>query len=274
MIYCIEEFTVKRIVFLIFAITILCGSNLYSVNMNYAVGIYAGFAPSFGNSLQSYVQEAYLGSSAGIDNMNTTLPGAKTTQINHLLGVSGGMEIKGIFLNYYFVRIGTNYTMGVYGGKGTTLYTEDNVNYYRMNCKYSLIIFDVPFTVGLSVPFWKDMKISMSCGIAYARAVYKNKFESSETPTPFIREGSFKGSAYPLVFMIEGEYFVRNNISLISIITYYNGSTKLLRDGQDTDTTGLDVDGVPGPDGVVDYSLVNFTGYRFYMGVSFYVRSI
>lgn len=262
----------KRITFLTVMITGIWSYNLYPVNMNYAVGIYAGVAPSLGNGLQSYVQQTYLGAPGGIDDINTTVRGGKTEHVNRLMGASGGMEIKGIFLDYYFVRIGSNYTMGVYGGKGTTLYTEDNVSYYRMDCKYSLMIFDIPFTVGLSVPFWKDMKISISCGFAYARAVYKNEFESKETPVPFSREGSFKGSAYPLVILVEGEYFVSNNISIISIMTYYKGSTKLIRDGQDTDTDGLLVSG--SPVGVTDYASVDFTGYRFYIGVSFYVRSI
>ena len=36
---------------------------------------------------------------------------------------------------------------------------------------------DVPLTIGLSIPFWKDMKISLGLGAAYVWAEYENEFD-------------------------------------------------------------------------------------------------
>lgn len=247
---------------------------LNAAAMNYGFGIYGGFYPSMGGSLDSYVQQEYLNSSNGIDGMNMKRSGETTSSIDHIVGAVAGIEFKAILFDYYLIRTAFNYSMGVSGGKGSTFYTPDNTNYYKMICEYTVFMYDIPLTVGILIPFWKDMKISLSCGVAYAYASYENEFSSSETTPAFKRKGNFKGRGLPLVIVAEAEYFITEKISIISVLSYYNGSTNLIKDSRDSDTDGLDVDSDGQPDGVVDYATIDFTGYRFSLGFSFYFYSI
>jgi len=262
------------IITILVTISIILCYPIYAVKVNYAGGLYAGFMPSMGGNLDSYVQQNYLHSDSGIDGINVTTDGASTSNIERLTGATVGAEFKAIFYDFYLVRTAINASMGVNGGEGTTLYTPDNINYYYLDCSYSLMVFDVPLTIGLSIPFWKDMKISISCGIAYAYAIYENKFTSNETSPAFERKGEFKGWGLPLVILLEGEYFITEKISMVSILSYYRGSTKIIKDSTDSDTDGLDVDSDGTPDGVVDFSKIDFTGYRFSFGISYYIHSI
>jgi hypothetical protein len=258
-----------------FLLLLFCSSLTWASTINYAWGIYGGFMPSMGDNLNSYVQEEFFNSRSGIDGMNRKRSGTSTSTIDRLIGVTGGMEIKGIFFDYYFARIAFNYSKSVYGGSGKTVFTPDSTNYYGLKCNYSLIMYDMPLTIGLSIPFWKDMKISLSGGIAYAYAVYENQFKSSETAPPFERKGIFKGWGLPLVIVVEGEYFISEKISLNSTLSYYRGATEVIKDERKSDTDGPDLNNdTITPDAAVDFSRIDFTGYRFTLGVSIYFQSI
>lgn len=239
-----------------------------NAKVNYSIGINGGFAPSLGGNLDSMIHY-YFDSDSGIDGMNRSLGDYKTSDINRLFGLTIGFEFKTIIQDFYLIRLGANYSNGVFGGEGKTLITPDNTNYYLLECKYSFSQFDVPLTLGLAIPFWKDMMLSLSCGIAYANATYKNEFKSGDTyPDPFEREGEFKGYGYPFVVILEGEYFFLTNASLTSTLSYYYGSTEVLKDRKDEDTEGF------GGAAAVDFAEIDFTGYRFTFGVSYYFFSI
>lgn len=223
-------------------------------------GIYGSFMQSMGGNLQSYNQENYFGSSSGIDGINRSMDGYSTSNIERLTGVFAGLDVKAIFFDYYMLRVGANYGMSMTGGKGKTVYY--NGAYYNLKCEYSLKQYDFPVTLGLSIPFWKDSRISVSCGTAFARATYENKFESDSTSAPFSLtqntiKGKFTGWAFPLVVLIQGDFFIMPEVSLISTISYYRGRTKVIKDSSDKD-------------GNVDYASIDFTGYRFSLGVSYF----
>ncbi|GEM_PF-448847 len=263
------------ILILLFLAVCIAASRARAAPVDYAVGIYGGFTPSFGGDLHSYNQEKYFHSNSGIDGMNRARDGMSTSVIERLIGATAGIELKGIFLDYYFVRFAFNYTRSIYGGSGKTVFTPDGTNYYRLSCTYSLSMYDVPFTVGLSIPFWKDMKVSLSGGVAYAYVMYENQFKSSETTPPFERKGVFKGWGLPLVIIAEGEYFISPKLSLNAALSYYNGTTEVIKDDKDTDISGPDLnnDGST-PDAAVDFSRIDLTGYRFTLGISIYIESI
>ncbi|MBP7583746.1 MAG: hypothetical protein KBA61_06915 [Spirochaetes bacterium] len=227
--------------------------TLSAATINSAVGIYGGIAPSLGNNLQSGVQYYIFDSQSGIDGMNRSTDG--TSSIDRLLGVSGGIAFKMLFMEYYQLRIAGNYTRSVSGGEGTSMY-NDGAD-HLVDCEYSFLMYDVPVTIGLSIPFWKDIKIAFSCGLAYAYATYTNEFDDGTT----VYKGEFTGWGLPLVILLEGEYFVTDRIAVSSSLIYYRGSTKLIED----DTTS---------DGITDYAKLNFTGYRYNAGITFYFMTI
>jgi hypothetical protein len=250
---------IKKI-FITFLLSILMQMPLHAKMINYSIGVSAGFAPSLGGNLDSLTQQQYLSSDGGIDGMNRSMEGMDTENINRLLGITGGFEFRTIIQDFYLIRLSANYSNGVIGGKGKTVFY--NTDYYTMKCKYSFYEFDVPLTLGLAIPFWKDMMFSLSCGIAFAYAKYTNEFISEDTyPDQFDLKGEFKGSGFPLVVIIQGEYFFLTNASLTSTISYYNGATEVLKDSYDKDED-------------VDFARINFTGYRFTFGISYYFFSI
>ncbi len=241
------------------------GATGYGTTMNYSVGIYGGFMPSMGGNLNSSVQEQNFNTRNGIDGINKTSSGINTSTIERLFGVTGGIEIKGVFYDYFFARLAANYTRSVYGGTGKTVWDTPAGGFTpeSLKCTYIMTAYDVPFTVGLSIPFWQDVKISFSCGLAFAYGIYENKFESATTAIPpggTKSEGGFKGYTFPLVLMVQGEYFLTDVITLTSSLVYYKGATDTIKDEKKSD-------------GIVDFAPIDFTGYRFSLGVSYYFYS-
>ena len=226
--------------------------------VNISCGLYGSYMQSMGGNLSSYTQASYFDSYSGVDSINRSNDTIDTTNIDRLTGAFFGMNVKAVFLDYYLLRIGANYGMSVYGGEGKTIINA-GTNYLK--CKYSLKQYDFPLTIGLSIPFWKDSRISVSCGTAFARATYENKFESDSVAAPFTTsstiKGKFTGWAFPLVVLIEGDVFVAPDVSLTSAISYYSGRTSTIKDSYDSD-------------GNVDFASIDFTGYRFSLGVSYY----
>lgn len=225
--------------------------------MNYSVGLYGGFMPSMGGNLNSSVQASEFQSKNGIDGINKSLSGFDTSPVERLLGATAGLDFKASFSDYFLVRLAGNYTRSVVGGNGKTVY-DDTGTAYLLECDYAMTVYDVPLTVGLAIPFWKDVKISFSCGLAFAYGQYQNSFKSS---APLDYKGSFTGWAFPLVLLLQGEYFLAEKTSLSALLSYYNGSTKTLEDGEKSD-------------GSVDFAPIDFTGYRFSFGVAYYFYSI
>lgn len=221
-----------------------------------------------GGNLNSYIQQEYFQSMSGVDSMNRKMRGYDTSNISRLFGAFSGFEIKTILNDFYLARVAINYCQSLLGGRGDTVFTTDAVSYYLLECEYSYKEFDIPVTLGLAIPFWKDMRISLNCGIAFARTEYENKFKSDTYSDPFERKGYFKGWAFPIVIIVQGEYFVSRNISLISSLSYYHGSTGLLKDRNKRDVLGYS------GNGAVDFASINFSGYRFSFGVSYYLYSI
>lgn len=246
----------NAIVYIILSIAVILPLPLAAAGTtaNFAVSIYGGFAPSLGNDLQSTYQYYEFGSQSGIDGMNRSADG--TSSIDRLMGLSGGIAFKLLFLDYYQVRIAGNYTRSMSGGDGTSMYNDGSD--HIIECEYSFLMYDVPVTFGLSIPFWKDVKIAFSCGIAYAYATYSNEFEIDAAT---VVKGEFTGWGLPLVILLEGEYFVTEKIAVTSSLIYYRGSTKFIED----DTTS---------DGITDYAKLNFTGYRYNAGITFYFMTI
>ena len=223
--------------------------------VNFAAGAYGGIAPSLGGNLQSSWQYYEYGSSNGIDGMRRSLKGSDTSGMDRLLGVSGGVMFKMLFMEYYQIRIGGNYTRGVLGGEGTSVY--DDAGDVMVDCEYTFLMYDVPVTFGISIPFWKDLKVIFSCGIAYARAQYENRFET----TADVIKGDFSGWGLPLVILLEGEYFLNDSLAVSSSISHYRGTSKLIRDSERSDSN-------------TDYARLHFNGYRYYAGITFYFNSI
>ncbi|TAL39266.1 MAG: hypothetical protein EPN93_02095 [Spirochaetes bacterium] len=250
---------------LLTSLILICASPLTAATMNYAAGFYVGFMPSYGGNLESSTQYDPFDSRNGIDGMNKEMSGHDTTEIKRLLGLSGGIEFKAIIFDYFLMRLAGNYTMSIYGGAGKTVFltggagTETDVT-----ASYSMWSYDIPLTVGLIIPFWKDVKISFSCGLAFAYGAYDNQFKVASGD----RKGSFTGWALPLVILVQGEYFLGEKIALNTSLAYYKGATETIRDSKRSDTTGL------GGAGAVDFAKIDFTGYRFSIGLSYYFYSI
>jgi hypothetical protein len=249
-----------RILIISLAFLSVLTTELSAVSVNYAIGVHLGLSPAFGGDLDSLLQETRFHSQSGINGMNKKMDGFKSSTVDRLLGMTSGGEIKTVIAEYFLVRLGGNFTFTSGGGGGRTVFYDDvNMpNAYRsLSCSYTFYSWDLPFTVGLCVPYWKDMKIAFSCGIAYASGVYVNEF-SSDMET---FRGKFKSWGLPMVIILEGEYFLTPQFAVNSSISYYSGSSNIVRDGSSSD-------------GFVDYARLNFSGYRFAFGVSYYFKPI
>jgi hypothetical protein len=244
---------IKKIIFIISFLLIITIHGLDAESVSVSGGLYGSFMQSMGGNLDSYNQH-FFGSNSGIDGINRSMDGYSTSNIDRLTGVFAGFDVKAIFLDYYLVRVGVNYGMSIIGGKGKTVY-NDGVD-HSLKCEYSLKQYDFPLTLGLSIPFWKDSRISVSCGTAFAMATYENKFQSDTIEW----KGKFTGWAFPLVVLIQGDFFIAPEVSLTSTISYYKGRTKVIKDSSDND-------------GNIDFASIDFTGYRFSLGVSYYFYS-
>lgn len=225
---------------------------LSGFTMSYSISLYGGVMPGMGGNLNSLKQEDLFSTDTGIDGINRSSSGYSTSAIYRLLGVSGGLDFRAIFFDYLCLRLGANYNQSVWGGKGTTLY-DDSGTLTEIKCKYSLMTIDAPLTAGLSIPFWKDVKITFGCGVAFGYGQYKNKFETAA----FTYKGHFEGWTFPLVLILEGDYFLTNNIAIYTSLFYYNGSTGILKDKTTSDSS-------------VDYASISFSGYRFSLGFSLF----
>lgn len=223
---------------------------------NQALSLYAGYMPSLGGNLYSYEQENTFDSATGIDGINKSQTGFSTAPINRLLGATAGATFKLVMYDFFTARVGANYFKSVWGGKGKTVYNDGADR--LLECNYSFDGFDIPVTVGIIIPFYKDMKITFSCGVAYTWGRYKNKFESD---APLAYKGAFKGSTYPLVINTEGEYFINEKFAISTTLAYYRGTTTVIKDSNKGD-------------GNTDYAPIDFSGYRFLLGVSYYFKPI
>ncbi|MCX7678329.1 MAG: hypothetical protein N2316_03840 [Spirochaetes bacterium] len=229
--------------------------KLFSVPLNYAIGGYLGIAPSLGCDLQSMRQYYFYNSQSGIDGLNRTQEGYETKNGDRLLGLVGGISGKILIFENYQFRIAFNYASGILGGEGTTLYgsTPDLLEF-----RYSFRTIDIPFVFGIVIPFWKDIKVSFNCGTAFAYGWYTNSFTENGVTT---YKGKFSGKAFPLTILLEAEYFITDKLAVTSSLSYYRGSSKLFTDEYDED-------------GDVDYARLNFSGYRYSIGVMYYFLSI
>ncbi len=245
-------YKIKLIVFLCFCAIATGISYTYASPFNQAISLYAGYIPSLGGNLYSYKQENSFGSATGVDGINKSQTGFSTSQIHRLIGATGGINFKVVMYDFFAVRIGANYFKNVWGGKGKTVYNDAGTD-TLLECKYSFDGFDVPLTFGIVIPFYKDMKITFSCGVAYAWGRYKNRFQSD---APLDYNGKFKGTAYPLVINTEGEYFINDKFAVSTSLVYYKGTTQVIKDSKKGD-------------GSTDYAPIDFSGYRFLLGVSY-----
>ncbi|MCX8125283.1 MAG: hypothetical protein N3F66_14130 [Spirochaetes bacterium] len=247
-----------RLVILMLCCAIAPGIAFAQISpFNQAISLYAGYIPSLGGNLYSYEQEHTFGSATGIDGINKSQTGFSTAPIHRLMGATVGATFKVVMYDFFTARIGINYFKSVWGGKGKTVYNDGGTN-RLLECNYNFDGFDIPLTLGIVIPFYKDMKITFSCGVAYAWGRYKNKFESD---APLSYKGHFKGTAYPLVINTEGEYFINEKFALTTSLTYYKGTTEIIKDSKKGD-------------GNTDYAPIDFSGYRFLLGVSYYFKPI
>jgi hypothetical protein len=251
------------------AMMLLFAAPLHAGRINYAAGFCTGITPSMGGNLHSWAQEEYFNTKTGVDGIGKTMDGFRSDNIRRLLGVSNGLEFKAIFFDYFFTRLGANFVISSWGGKGDTVF-DDGGTPRALKCTYTMMECDLPLTVGLSLPFWKDIKISFSFGAAFAYAWYRNTFEGPG----FKKEGVFSGYAFPLVILVESEYFITEKISISASLAYYHGATGTIRDGQTDDNDPLGTLDAAGTVSAVDQASIDLSGYRFSFGVSYYFYSI
>lgn len=251
------------LILLIFITTLFSPFAINAMDVSQAISFYGGVAPELGGSCYSYLQDNAFGTPGvidsypnGINGINKLQTGYSTSNISKLLGLTAGISLKIIFQEYFALKVGANYFNSVWGGKGTTVF-YDGTNDRLLQCEYSIEGFDIPVTAGISIPFYRDIRISITGGFAYAFGTYKNYFESE---SQFIYKGRFKGTAFPLVVNCEGEYFVNERIAVTSSLSYYYGKTKSIKDYKQSDLN-------------TDYAPIDFSGYRYVIGLSYYFKT-
>ena len=229
-------------------IFLLSMGQLFGANTSFDTGvaIYGGFAPTFGGNLTTTFQQDTLNLPNGILSINRTKTGETSAPIAPLLGGTAGIEFWGITRDFIIISCGANFTYGIMGGSGNSLDNSENT----MSVKYSLWTVDIPLTVGITIPFWDDIRISFKSGIAIAYGKYSNVFKSSIINS----SSNFTGYGAPVVTSLAGDYLFYHNFSLYMSITHYSGSTKIIKDE-------------------ADYASINFSGYRIYVGTSFRFKS-
>ncbi len=189
------------------------------------------------------MQQTELGVSNGIDGINRSMSGVKTEKISKLLGACGGIDFSVVFATYFLFRMQTNFAMNFFGGEGTTLDQAEN----PLRASYTLWTIDIPFTLGVSVPFGDRVRLSLCGGIAFAYGSYANSFSSAAVSSRAL----FEGWTFPWLVMLKGEYFFRPAIALSSHLTYMHGATDVIKSGR-------------------DYAKIDFAGFRWNLGFSYY----
>jgi len=244
-------------------IILLSPFAINAMEVKQSISFYGGIAPELGGSCYSYLQDNTFGTPNVIDNypngingINKLKTGYNTSNVSKLVGLTSGISWKLIVYEFFAFKVSANYFNSVWGGKGTVVF-NDGTNDRELKCEYAIEGFDIPVTAGISIPFYNAIRISLTGGFAYAHGTYKNRFESESL---FIYKGRFKGNAFPLVVNCEGEYFVNNSFAIMSSLSYYHGKTKSIKDYKQSDLN-------------TDYAPIDFSGYRYVIGISYYFNN-
>ena len=227
-------------------ILLFINSVSFASTFDTSISVNLGIIPNMGNNLSSYYQKNDLNIENGIYGINRSKSGLTTSTIKPLTGTFIGTELKGTAFDYLILSIGINYGQSILTGSGTSLDNSDNI----MSVSYSMWLIDIPITAGISISFWEDTKVSFQSGIAFSYGNYKNSFTSSTVN----QNGSFKGLGTPIITKITGEYYISKNITISSSLSRYKGATQVLKNNN-------------------DYAKIDFSGYRFSFGASYYFKT-
>jgi len=220
---------------------------VYSLMLRMSAGPRLGLVPSMGGDLNSRVQEVDLGVTGGIEGINRSKDGLETERIKRLFGASAGAGFRAVFADYLLFSTGADFSMDFFGGEGSTLDSSDNI----VTAEYSMLTVGIPVTLGFSIPFWNDIRISFSGGVAPTYGIYKNSFSSA---APLDSSATFRGWGVPMIIVLTGEYLLTKKTGIVSSLTWCNGSTRMLKGGQ-------------------DYARIDFSGYRWNIGMLFYFNT-
>jgi len=235
----------KKLLLLIILVSAINSENtVYAIPVDLSVGGYAGYIPCMGGDLHSRIQETSMGSANGVYGINRSQDGKKKKKIYPLTGFNAGADFRAIFYDFILLKLGLNYTLSFTGGEGKTLDLSENIT----SVKYSMWYVDVPLCLGIVLPFWKNAAVSVAAGFSFAYGVYSNKFQSA---TPLNSSGTFENWTFPVVIILNGEYFFTDHISINSSISFYKGITDVSKSG-------------------TDYARIDFSGYRWTIGASYH----
>ncbi len=233
--------------YIIIFIIIFQSSILTAYTFKSAVSLNLSIMPNMGNNLSSDFQKNDLNVNNGIFEINRSKTGISTTTIKPLSGYFIEAQIHGLTLDYLILSIGANYGQNLFSGSGKSLDDSDNI----MDVKYSMWLVGIPLTIGLSIPFWEDTKVIFTTGISFSYGTYSNSFSSATVN----QKASFTGLGIPMVTKIAGEHFISKDIAISSSLSYYNGATTVIKNQG-------------------DYAIIDYSGYRFSFGISYYFKEI
>ncbi len=214
----------------------LC-SPIYSVEV--ASSFRLGYSPDVGGAMHSGWQLENLEVEQGIYDINRSADGFDLSTVERPVAFIASTDIKIIMDKVYF-KAGADYSRTFAGGKGITLNAPASE---EVEVRYKQWSADFPVTLGVTLLFWNETRLSLGGGIAFAYGTYSNSFKSATLD----HSASFTSYAFPLVAELSGEAFISENTSIICSIESFYGKSRIVDDGS-------------------DYARVDFSGTRFTAG--------
>ena len=224
----------KIIVFIVF---FSLSGPLYSAEV--ASSFRLGYSPDVGGSMHSGWQLENLEVEQGIYDINRAADGFDLSTLERPVAFIASIDLK-IIMDKIDLKAGADYSRTFAGGKGITLNApateEVEVSYKQWSA-------DFPLTLGVTLLFWNETRLSLGGGFAFAYGTYSNSFKSATLE----HSASFTSYAFPLVAELSGEAFISDNTSIICSIESFYGKSRIIEEGS-------------------DYARVDFSGTRFTAG--------
>ncbi len=206
-----------------------------------SVSLQLGYAPEIGGSMHTGWQYENMGNSDGINDINRSDGTGSTATVEKPVGAVLSLGYRSFGEGIYF-KTGISGVYSIYGGKGKTL---NQAGTEVVDVKYTMMWGEIPFILGIHMEFWKEIRLSLGAGFAFAYGLYMNSFSSATIDN----SAMFLGYGFPLIAEFSCEYRLSETVDYIATVQYMRGESRLIENGG-------------------DYTRLDFTSFRLLLGLT------
>lgn len=257
--------------------------RLYPNTHEMGVGFMLGFQPYYGQNYES--ANAPLGIK-GLNSSTTSVPGTKFSDI---YGISAELQLKYILFRKFYFGLGGVYSIGAKSSAKFPLRNPATQDIYTngatpgvgsevpVNASITLKHYGIPLNLGLVMNFWDELRVYMGPGISYMWAEQVFTMDTADlTIMDFASKSSLKSSFLVYHANLNAEYVLvgspedSNRLSLMAGFQIFQGNSGSV--GDSSVETNLPSGAVanPFPLKARDAGSIQLSGYKFFIGVSYY----